>query len=1083
MPKFLFTILAVLSCLTALSTGAPAQATDGNIVGTIYDSSRASIPDVEMELENTATGVKSRTRADAAGQYRFLNVLVGAYTLTATSQGFTQGRLANLEVMLNRTTTANLTLAVGAVATAVEVVEAVANIDTTTAQITNVYQSRQAIELPLASAGLGPLNLSLLSAGVASSGGLGLGEGPSVGGQRPRNNSFNIEGVDNNRKDVTGSNVRVPNEATAEVTILQNQFSAEFGHAGGGQFNTIIRGGTNAIHGAVYNYFANRNLNAVDEANARQGVLSNPRYDQNRLGASIGGPIRKNKLFYFGNFEYNPLGLASTPASATLTPTEEGYRLLGGIQGISRTNLDVLRQYANPAPRATGTTSVRGVRIPVGELPINIPSYTNTYNTVVSIDYHLSDRDQIRGRYLENRASGIDFVYAPNLPAFTQIRTTHSHALNLSEFHTFSASLTNELRLGYNRYKDNIPAGNFQFPGLDVFPNIQIEQDLNLQLGPFVNAPQSSVINTYQIIDNVNWTRGRHSWKFGAEGRKYIAPTNFIQRERGDYNYSNLERYVLDLTPDVLAERNLGGVPYSGNQINFYWFANDTIRLRPNLTLNLGIRHEYKGIPEGDKLWRLNAGSSRPGVIEFREPRPDKKMLAPRVGLAWSPGTSGLTSVRAGFGIAYDNYFDNFGTNNKPPQLESNVHDDVTRNDPGYLARGGIRPDRRPAALTPAEALASTAGYVPDQRLPYSIQWNLSLQRVFRKDNTVELRYLGTRGVRLFTQHRLNIQAPVTAERGLPTFLERPSPADLDRLTLTLPALQAQPFYVPRFAAVGFNRQPIIVFDSRGNSIYHGLAVEATRRFSNNLFFKTAYTWSKTIDDSTADLFSTLLSPRRPQDFQDMRSERARSFLDRAHRLSIAWIYETPWFRKDSNWFKRNLLNLTVAGTYIAESPQYASVQSALDSNLNRDTAGDRSIVNPAGTDRVGSDVTALRNSAGQIVGYLANDRNARYIRAGLGAFPNGGRNTLPMRGINNWDLTIKKQFSITESKAFEFRAQFYNTFNHPQYTPGSLSTVAAVSSRGTRNHLIPGNALFNDPTRVYSSSPRFVQLAGRFTF
>ncbi len=1075
-------LFALLSLFTAAAFG---QATDGNVVGVVSDSSGGAIPGATIELENLATGVKTITRTDAQGAYRFNNVPVGLYTLTASNSGFTTTKLERLAIELNKTATANLTLSVGSVATTVEVTEAAATLDTTTAQISTSYQSRQAIDLPISVLPLGAINMSLLSAGVASSGGVGLGEGPSVGGQRPRNNSFNVEGVDNNRKDVTGSNVRVPNEATQEVTILQNQFSAEFGHSGGGQFNTLIKSGGNEIHGSIYEYLQNRNLNAVDELYKRSGITSNPRYDQNRLGGTIGGPIIKNKLFYFGDFEYNPFGQASTPTASTYAPTAAGYSMLSSMSGLSKTNFDILKQYLPAAPVAESgyTTNVLGQDIPLGVLPISFPQYQNTYSWVASIDYNVSDRDQIRGRYIDQKTTGIDPLTSPNLPAFSNNRSTTSKLFNTSWFHTFSPSITNEMRAGYNRYNDNIPVGDYAYPGLDVFPNITIEDDLFLQLGPFPEGPQSSVINTYQVIENLNVNKGRHALKFGAEGRKYIAPNNFVQRSRGDYGYSTVERYLLDLTPDKLAQRNLGGVPYSGNQVNFYWFANDNFRLRQNLTINLGVRYEYKGIPAGDKLQVLNATSSRAGFLEFREPRAQKYNFAPRVGIAWSPGRSGLTSIRAGFGVSYDNLFDNFGTLSKPVQLENTIDDDITQNNPGYLANGGINPSRRPAAISPADAIAFTSTYVPDQKLPYTLSWNFGVQRVFARDYTLEVRYLGTRGVHLFVQDVINRVPLVTGSSFLPTYMSRPSQSELDSLSLTLDQLNSGSKLLPNWVAAGYE-SPITVFNSRGNNIYHGLATELTRRFSNGLMFKGAYTWSKNIDDSTADLFSTLLSPRRPEDNQNWRAERGRSFLDRTHRLTFSLIYDTPFFSKSDNWFAKNVVgNWTVSPIYTVESPQYATVQSGTDSNLNGDSAGDRVIVNPAGTDKTGSGVTPLANSAGDVVGYLATNPNARYIVAGQGALATGGRNTLPLRGINNWDLTVAKKFSLSETKRIEIRGAFFNVFNHAQYIPGSLNTVQAISSSDTRSHLIPGNPIFNDPTQVYASNSRTIQVIARFVF
>jgi hypothetical protein len=491
-----------------------------------------------------------------------------------------------------------------------------------------------------------------------------------------------------------------------------------------------------------------------------------------------------------------------------------------------------------------------------------------------------------------------------------------------------------------------------------------------------------------------------------------------------------------------------------------------------------------KGVPRDDRRQVLNASSSRPGLIDFREPVAETLNFAPRIGIAYSPGTSGLTSIRAGFGMSYDNYFDNLGTNSKPPQLESTLDDPVVGSDtPGYLRNGGIAPTRRPASLTPADALAATSAYIPDQNLPYSMQWNLGVQRVFAQNYTAEVRYLGTRGVNLFTQHRLNSYAPVTANRGLPLYYQRPAQGTLDSLSLTLPQLTAEGPFLPEWAAAGFDQQFIVAFDNRGNSIYHGLAAELSRRFSAGLLFKAAYTWSKLIYDSTADLNSTSLAPRRPQDFFDMRNERARSFLDRAHRFTFSAVWDIRPFQ-NSNWLVKNVVgNWTLAPIYTYESPQYATVQSGLDSNLNGDTAGDRAIVNAGGDLSRGTDVTPLTNSAGATVAYLVDDPTAGYVRARPGLFPNAGRSTIPMGNINNFDLNVTKRFAIGEAKAFEIRALFLNLPNHPQYTPGYVNTVLFKASAQTRNHLIPGNPLFGDYTQVFDSNSRTMQLVARFTF
>ena len=830
-------------------------------------------------------------------------------------------------------------------------------------------------------------------------------------------------------------------------------------------------------------------IDAVDQADARQGILSNPRYDQNVLGGSIGGPIIKNKLFYYGLFEYNPLGAASSPSSATYSPTAEGFAMLDQLasQGaISQTNYGVFKQYVAAAPTASETTTVAGQAIPTGILPISFPNYQNTYTWVGSVDYNMRDADQWRFRYIQSKTDGIDIDTSPNLPAFSNTRQTRQGLVELSEFHTFSPTLTNELRLAYSRYKDSIPAGNFSFPGLDMFPNIEIQQDLNLQLGPYPEAPQSGSQNTYQLVNNTTWVKGRHTIKGGIDTRRYIAPTTFIQRLRGDYNYSTLDRYLTDQGPDLLAQRNIGGRPYWGNSWDFYWYLQDEWKIKNNMTLTYGIRWEYKGIPHDDTLQTLNSVSNVPGVLEFAKPTAQKKNFAPRIGLTYSPGTSGNTVFRAGFGMAYDVYFDNLGTLSKPPQLEQTTALNTPVDTANFLASGGITASSNPD-MTPADWRQATGTYIYNQHLPYAINWSFGVERVFAKDYTVNLRYLGTRGVRLFTQSIINLQPVNSPTHSLPTYLQMPSQAELNSLTLTQDQLFTEQdngaLYLPQYLQNDFTNA-IFGFPNRGNSIYHGLALEVTRRFSNGFLFKGAYTWSHNIDDSTADLFSTLLSPRRPQDFQNMRAERSSSFLDRRQRFTFTTIYESRWFSGNDNWLMKNLVgNWVFSGTYTAESPQYATVQSGIDSNLNGDSAGDRTIINPAGAAGVGSDITELTNSAGDVVAYLADNPNARYIKAGYGAYANGGRQTLPLRGINDFDIGVTKTFNITESKKIEFRAAAYNLLNHPQYIPGSINTVQAISSSATRNNLIPGNAIFNDPTQVFGSNPRSMHLVLRFQF
>lgn len=1077
-------LLLIGLAATLFAMGGFGQVTDGNLVGIIYDASGGIVQDASVEARNTATGVAAETKSDQGGAYRFNNLPVGSYSILVSSAGFASAEIKDLSVELNKTATANVTLSIGTATQSVEVVASSSLIDTTTAQIGNIFASRLASDLPVAANPTGGyLNLSLLGAGVASSGGIGAGTGPSVGGQRPRNNNFMVEGSDNNRKDITGPVVTLPNDSVAEFSVLQNQFSPEFGHSSGGQFSTVIRRGGNDLHGTFYDYLENRNLDALDQAWKRQGITSQPRYDNNVLGGALGGPIEKNKIFFYGNFDYNPTGFASTASSNVYAPTADGYASLAGMPNLSQTNLGVLKQYVPAAPQQTSdyTTTVNGVDIPIGIVPIVAPSYQNTYRWLASGDYNLSERDQFRVRFVANNVSRIDTGAA--LPAFYDLRPTTAKLFSLSEFHAFHPNLANEVRLAYNRFNDNLSVPSTPFPGLDMFPNIML-WDLGTQVGPNVNGPQQVVQNTYQIADNLTWIKGNHSLKFGFDGRDNISAINFISNIRGNYQYLSTERYLLDQTPDYLAQRAVGGSkPYSGNNYALYGYGDDDWKVTRNFSVSLGLRYEFTAVPRSMQEYTMNSLADVPGVLTFFAPQPQTKNFAPRIGFAYSPGKSATTSIRGGFGIAYDQIFDNIGLNVRPPEVNSVVNSPVT-DTPGYLAGGGILPSATPASLTPTQARKLTTGWLDNQKLGYAINWNFGIEHVFGKDWVLDVRYLGTKGVHLLTQTQLGRTAVVTDTNYLPTYLQAPSQDVLNSLPLTLNRLTAEKIASANsLAPYGFS-SVITSYVPQGNSQYHGLAVDVNKRLSGHLTFKGAYTWSHLMDDSTMELNFTSLTPRRPQDFQNLTPEWASSALDRRHRLTLTWLYETPWFEKNNNWWLRNVLgNYQVAGVYMAESPEWVTPQSAVDSNMNTDNVGDRVIVNPNGTPGTGSDVKSLKNSTGQVVAYVASNPNAEFIRAQQGALATSGRNILPTNPINNFDLNVAKNFAAGERFHVELRADFLNALNHPQYTPGRLDNVVFSSHIGETNYLTPGNPLFGRWDQVFPSNARMIQLAAKFIF
>ncbi len=1107
---FTFALLSLLTLVTGVAFG---QAVSGNLVGTVLDSSGAAVANVDVQATNIATGVSATTKTGGTGEYRFGNLEAGNYKLTVKASGF-RTVTEQVPVDLNKTGTVNFTLAPGSASETVEVSGAPPIIDTTTSQLETTYELKQLQDLPSAANGVeGVLNLSLLQSGVASSGGLGAGTGPSVGGQRPRDNNFTIEGVDNNDKTVTGPLVYVPNDAVANFTLLQNQFSPEFGHSNGGQFNTVVQSGTNSFHGVAYEYFQNRNLDAIDQGvvnqNPGQSSYTNPRFDDNRFGGEVGGPIIKNKLFFFANYEYWPIGQAAILASPAFAPTANGYSQLDAVlagSGASTANVDALKLWAVAPANDQGTIPVCTTNSPligcpatanidIGTVPIIAPNYNNTEALTTAIDYNISDRDQLRGRYIYNKNSFVDF--SANLPAFYTTLIIPYHLINISEFHTFSPSLSNEFRVGYHRTGNNytVPDKGTFLSNLDSFPNITLDDLNGIDVGPDPNAPQYAEQNLYQAVDNVTLIKGAHTLKFGIEGRKYIAPQKFIQRARGDYEWAATSDFAYDYVPDF-AERSFGSLGYDGNQKAIYWYVNDIWKIRSNLSLNLGVRYEWTQIPHGWTLQSLNDISSVPGLISFAAPVAPKKDFMPRLGFAYSPGSSGNTSIRGGFGMGYDVLYDNIGSLSNPPQIGSTT-DCPNPSDPNcfptnFLAQGGILPQSSSGITTYDQATARslTSAYLPPNvQYPYALSWNLGVQHVFKSNYTADVRYVGTHSVHLNVQNRVNVQDIVTPSQYLPTYFSTSdySQASLDALPFSLTQLSAESNILPAFAAAGLTN-PIVGFVPWGDSNYNGLQTQLNRRFANGLQFQAAWTWSHTIDNATADFFSTVISPRRPQDFRDLAAERGNSLLDHDHRLTIQAIYEVPWYAHSSSWLARNLLgNYEIAPVYTYETGQWGTVQSGIDANLNGDNAGDRPVINPAGDKHLGTGVTALTAAtgpnAGQIVAYVANNPNAYYVVAAKGALSDGSRGSFETPPINNWDITVAKHFALTERYRLDFQLQMFNALNHPQPVTGSPNTIFPTSDTGQRNYLIPNQSSFQDAKGTFLSNARFLQLALKFSF
>jgi len=1176
--RILFSLPIIFSLLSIHAFG---QATSGDLVGTVKDPSGAVVANASVTITNEETGVVTKTETNGSGLYRASNLPAGRYDVSANAPGFLPYKLQGVNVELNKTVTSDLSLSIGARTTVEVSAEATAALDTTSTNLTTTFTNTEASDLPTASIGgatgtglqSGVLNLSLLSPGVASTGGLGLGVGPSIGGNRPRNNNFEIEGIDNNNKAVTGPLVYIGNDAIGGATLIANQFSPDFGHSSGGQFNSTIVSGTNTFHGRVFEYFQNRNLNAA--SGIAGGKIPNPKYDNNRYGGQIGGPILRDKLFFFTEFERQTLG--QNVSTYVCVPTAAGIATLNSLTssyGFSQTNLQEFTK-VTPLPNYLGGAQVNDAtdnacgtekkgpqyitvtnggaaktQIPLGNYLINAGAPLLFDSFISSVDYTISSKDSLRLRYIHNWESQTDSGANSGetlLPVFYTQEPFKWHLFALSEYHLFTANLTNEFRIGFNRYENTLTAGNFKYPGLDQYPQLTFDELGTLNLGADQNAPQFTIQNLYQATDNISYIKGNHTFKIGFDGRKYISPQGFTQRARGDYEYAVTDQFFHDLAPDQngFAERSTGSQTYYGDQTALYGYANDTWRVRPTFTINVGLRYEFTSVPTGERAQALNSLASVPGLVDFHAPKPSYTGLAPRFGINWAPNEK--TVVRAGFGLAYDVLFDNLGTLSFPPQYSS-TQDVGTGSAPGYLSpnflkNGGLPPGTGsgttqfctkgtgPGTTVPcnpdiATQRAKTSALIPDQVLPYSETYTLTIQRTFWSNYTAEIGYIGTRGIHLPTQDQINIQPKATTSNQVPTYVNGSTVlVNGGPNTTTVGSIVALSNIVPAWKAAGFTSK-ITSYQPYSQSNYNGLIANLTRRFQKGLQLNLSYTWSKTMDDATAEVFSTVLTPRRQQNSQCISCDYSRSALDRTHRLTLEAIYDVQAYKHSGNFLMKNLVgNWIIAPIYTYESPEYATVLSGVNSNLNGDSGAaiDRAMVNPNGIKGTATGVVPLVNPSLQAscdptatsgaafitgahaangaytvcqadtVGYSAGSlnpttfaftpSNAYYVQAGLGTVPTASRNTLPIRPIDNVDVGLYKRITFHERYSIEAGIQAFNVLNHPQYQPGTVDNVNNPSFTSSYNFQTVTNAFFNHPEKEFLNQARSMQLTGKITF
>lgn len=1083
-----FKAFVAIALVVMLGIGiASAQRLDGSLRGEVTDPSGAVVSGAKVTVTNPATGVSLSTTTTTSGTYVFPNLLVGTYTVDVEGSGFKKYSRKNVSVQSNQVTEAHARLEVGSgESTTVEVTAGSEVVQTTSSQLSNTFEARAVNELPITSLGGSPLELSVLLPNTTTLIGGVTGDGGSIGGLRPRANGFSIDGADNNNINLTGSLAPVIQDAVGELNVLTNQFSAEYGFAGGGQFNIISKSGTNNFNGELHWFNRNRNFNALDNLQDAAGLTRAPRNDYNRLGGSIGGPVIKNKLFFFGAYEYSTQGVEAGGVQV-LTPTAAGLATLNTMAANTSVR-DILAHFP-VAAAASGTEVVNGTAIPIGTFNIFAPNFFNNHGYQINGDLAVANH-QIRGRYLYNR------FRAPNpnpnlpLPQFSGSQFGNAKTTILTDVWAVTSRLVNDFRASWTHQRQG-----FGVPGTFAnFPNVIIDT-LGLDIGPQGNSPQGGGQDVYQLVEQMTYTRGAHTLKWGGEYRKWIVPGDFLPRGRGEWDYASLQTFINDEVPDGLngALRGAGSGSFAGNQNGVFLFMQDDWKASNRLTLNLGLRYEWVGNPRDSRLQALNSISNLPNsIMQFNVPKDDINNFGPRFGFAWDPTGSSKWAVRGGIGISYYMNFQNLPSISLPPQLQTEQSPAITcsgqagtppawcATGTGFLAGGGLLQVNVPPT-DQAGARAATGSQIPDTINPKVVAWSLGVQRELFSGTSLEVRYVGTKSTQLPVQVRYNFinvfeAAPNLAP--LPVYFANSAvPATTTATATSLGDFEnAQTL---RFLNDGFFGA-VTSFPAVGASVHHSGSIDYNQRAWKGLLLRANYTWGKTQDNSTNELFTSRVNPRRAQDGFNMANEWGRSTLDIRHKFALSYVYDLPKVNVENGFAKVLLHGWQWNGTWIAQSGQPVTALSGVDTNGDFDAAGDRAVVNPGGDMRIGTgvnyvcragtatsviaDPTTCGGGSANIIGYVAQNPAAGFIAAELGAVSNAGRNTVQSPGINVVNMAIFKNTKLSEGVNLQYRLETFNTFNHRNFSLAA-PTVFTV--------LDPANALSATYSNV--SSPNFL--------
>ncbi len=1013
----------------ALALNCAAQVTTGEILGVIQDPSGAAVADAKVTVRNLDTNATRELTSGIDGRFRFPQLPVGSYQVTVERSGFAKYVQGPIVLRLNQDADLQIKLQVAGLAETVTVSADAPLINTTNAEVGVNFDRRRISELPL-SPDRNVMNLALSVAGVSQiqsgQSGFAAGTNFSVNGMRLRSNNFMIDGQDSNDPSVTGMTQQVNNpDIVAEIRVITNQFAPEFGRAAGSVMNIITRRGSNAFHGSGFWFNNNNHLNSRNNLDkAPVGTPPKAKFDsapwriENQFGGTLGGPILKDKTFFFGSIQRwtdRQLGSGSTIRGV---PTEEGRQLLSSLAG-SRPTVKALLEHLPPAQAPVAgltaplTVGGRTVAIPLGTLSGSTTSKLDNWQWSGRIDHQFSEKHALGGRYLYNDqfTSGGGQATPPGL---TTVVPTRRQAASAFLNSSFTPNMFNELRLSWQRFGSTTTAED---PRSETIPNIEVPElgltgfnaaTSRTAIGLALNLPQFRFNNNYQIQETLGWMRGGHSMKFGIDFRKQDVTSLFIPNIRGRLAYNTLQDLVDDVAQTASANAPLPG----GERLNYYkyydyfFFWQDEWRIRPNFTVTYGIRYEAPGNPidnlrqANDRILATTGGTA--GYKLEPVPKRDTNNWAPRFGfnyrfgqwpgaLGWLTGDGKLV-LRGGYSRTYDFAFINIALNIFSAFPFINVVNLPARS-PNSLAQVRAAIADPPPIANPYLVTRTVVG--GDFRAPYAEQVALQFQRELAKDWALTVGYVATKGTALYQTLDGNPTVPVNNNRGT--------------------------------VRMDGTRGIIRLRANAASSTYHSMQTSLEKRLSGSFAMAAHYTWSAFID-LASEIFNPSVSGEVAvvQDSFNRRADRGRSTYDRPHRFTMNAVYETPWFREQPG----------VAGKLVGGwqlSPFFTTQSGAPFTALDGADPGFRlSGIDALVGSAIRANVNTNLNLATMSVEKLLRAGGQQLFSRVTAASPLGnmGRNILRSDGITNLGLGIIKNTKVTESHTLQFRAEFFNMAN-----------------------------------------------------